>query len=169
MGARACHVHDIAYKNNEFFGRRFTVTCGAAFLPKLIRKAFYAKYWALIDTVNCDIRIMWGVVKLLLPCALLPLLERLAGLETRDQLLLELGKSKKDISRMSRGQAVDDTDKTNKKLMCLRTELRVAASVLEAYRPDVMELAIREGKGNLSDHSRICQIIEDQQIQCLEQ
>ena len=90
-------------------------------------------------------------------------------MESRDQMLLELGDSKKDISRISRGQAIDEADKNNKSLMDLRTELRVAASVLEAYRPDVMELAVRKGEGNLSGHNRICQIIEDQQIQCLEQ
>ena len=53
--------------------------------------------------------------------------------------------------------------------MELREELRVACKVLEAYRPDVVEHATQQGKPLTSAHSRICQIIEDQQIQCLEE
>ena len=123
----------------------------------------------MVDTVNCDIRIQWQLQQLLLPCARLPLLNRLADLETRDSMLSELGKSKKYIAAMSRGQAMDEADKGNKQLMELRAELRVTTQVLEAYRPDVVEFATGQGKSRPSAHSRIVQIIEDQQIQCLEE
>ena len=159
----------MGYKNRTLLGRRWTLSCGAAALPKKVRKSFYARDWLLVDTVNCDVRIMWGVTKLLLPDASLTKLDKLAGQETRAQMLTALDKSKQEIAASCRGQAISEEDRRNKVLMELREELRVACKVLEAYRPDVVENAKQQGKPPTSAHTRICQIIEDQQIQCLEE
>jgi len=169
LGERLSHSNCVAYKNPGLLGRRFTTSCGAALLPKRARKAFYSAHWILVDTVNCDIRIMWGVKQLLLPSALLPRLDRLAHLDTRDQMLIDLGKSKKEVNAIARGQAMSEDDKDNKLLMDLRDEIRVANQILEAYRPDVVEDAKARGKPVTSAHAKICQILEDQQIQCLEE
>ena len=73
------------------------------------------------------------------------------------------------MNALARGKAPSDQDRKDKRLMDLREELMVCNRILEFYRPDVMECALKEGKTKASGHARICQILEDQQVQILQE
>ena len=98
--------HKVKYHNIDLLGRRFSSTCGAAALPKLVRKHLYKRRWVIVDAVNSDIRIMSQFVKQFLPMAHLPRLDRLAGLDTRDPMPIDLGlgKNKRQIAAVARGR-----------------------------------------------------------------
>ena len=109
-----------------------------------------------MDAVNSDIRIMSQLVKQFLPMAHLPRLDRLAGLDTRDQMLIDVGKNKRQMAAIARGKALDDADRSNLLLMDLRHDLQIASYVLEASRPDIVQDAKLKGKSRASAHAKIC-------------